>query len=86
MANVKVQKNALNMIRDITKCMHPEYGMTKIKKLSLSRADCDQAIMIAQAIARNNGYYPYDLMPVYGEVRELFKKYGLPFKQEGAIY
>lgn len=71
-------KNAQRMIKDLKKKKHPEYGPTKIKGCELSRSDVDMAIMIGESIIRNEGNYPSDFMPVYGEIRQLFAYYALP--------
>lgn len=75
-------KNVKKMVSDVKKKQHPEYGMTKVKGISLSRSDIDTMELITEQIVLNQGEYPSYLGPVYGDLRELFISYNLPYKSE----
>lgn len=56
--------------------MNNEYNIVKIKGISLSRADLENALFLLNVLERNgslNGYM------VIGEVKDLFDKYNIEY-------
>jgi hypothetical protein len=78
MSNMSNVANAQMLKADLEAVEHPEYGMTEIEGVRLSRSDCDTVYMYCDAIIRNRGEFPRDLMSLTGGIEKLFKKYDLP--------
>ena len=58
--------------------MNNEYNIVKIKGISLSRADLENALFLLNVLERNgslNGYM------VIGEVKDLFDKYNIEYQE-----
>ena len=56
--------------------MNNEYNIVKIKGISLSRADLENALFLLNVLERNGSLSGY---MVIGEVKDLFNKYNIEY-------
>lgn len=56
--------------------MNNEYNIVKIKGISLSRADLENALFLLNVLERNGSLSGY---MVIGEVKDLFNKYNIKY-------
>lgn len=58
--------------------MNNEYNIVKIKGISLSRADLENALFLLNVLERNGSLSGY---MVIGEVKDLFNKYNIKYQE-----
>lgn len=56
--------------------MNNEYNIVKIKGISLSRADLENALFLLNVLERNGSLSGY---MVIGEIKDLFNKYNIEY-------
>lgn len=71
--------NAKKLSVELKKKRHPECGTTKIKGFLLSISDIDTCEMILNAIMVS-GTYPINCIPLHGNLKVLFEKSAVPWK------